>query len=146
MDEPLTQFCNKLRSLFLISWTFLQGSLFCLKSAMNRSSQLKVFDKNRCSTIPVKEFILSKVAGLKPSTLLKNASFRRHFSRVLIIVVEHLFCRTPLNGFSVCRNFSYFCIWFLFNCTITVLLIRDEKLQNALSTWQYLPLLRRWHK
>ena len=65
---------------------------------MNRSSQLKVFDKNRCSTIPVKEFILSKVAGLQPATLLNNEFFRRHFSTVLIILVKHLFCRTPLNG------------------------------------------------
>ena len=68
------------------------------KSVMNRSSQLKVFDKNRCSTIPVKEFILSKVAVLQPATLLKNEFFRRHFSRVLIIVIEQIFCRTPLNG------------------------------------------------
>ena len=52
----------------------------------------------RCSTIPVKEFILSKIAGLQPATLLKIEFFRRYFSRVLIIVVEHLLCRTPLNG------------------------------------------------
>ena len=75
---------------------------------MNRSSQLKVFGKNRCSTIPVKEFILSKVAGLQPAILLQNKFFLKHFSRVLIIVVEHIFCRTPLNGCFCMKKLQLF--------------------------------------
>ena len=62
---------------------------------------LKVFGKNRCLTIPVKEFILSKVAGLKPAILLKNEFFCRHFSRVLIIMTA-----------SGWRNFS--CLYMVF--------------------------------
>ena len=100
---------------------------FFLESVMNRSSQLKVFHKNMCSTIPVKEFVLSKVAGLQPATALKNEFFRRHFSRVLIIVVEHLFCRTPLNGCFCMGKLQLFIYGFCFLC-IYGTLIRDEKL------------------
>ena len=97
--------------------------------------------------MPVKEFILSKVAGLQPATLLKNEFFRWHFSRVLIIVVEHLFCRTPLNGCFCMEKPKLFIYGFCFIVHIRyILLIRDEKLQNALCTWRYFPLLRRWHK
>ena len=67
---------------------------------MSRSSELRVFNKNACLTIPVKEFILSRVAGLQPATLLKNELFCRHFSRILIIAVEQL------------RNFS--CLYMVF--------------------------------
>ena len=87
---------------------------FFLKSVMNRSSQLKVFDKNMCSTIPVKEFVLSKVAGIQPTTALKNEFFRRHFSRVLIIVVEDLFCRTTPNGCFCMEKLQLFIYGFCF--------------------------------
>ena len=81
---------------------------------MNRTSQLKVFGKNSCSKMPVKEFILSKVAAPQPATLLKSEFFRRHFSRVLIIVVEHLFCRTPLNGCFCIEKLQLFMYCFCF--------------------------------
>ena len=112
---------------------------------MNRSSQLKVFDKKRCSTVPVKEFNLSKIAVLQPATLLDNEIFRRHFSRVLIIVVEHLFSRTPLNGCFCMEKLHLFIYGFCF-LYIYGTLIRYEKLQNALCRCQYFPLIRRWHK
>ena len=81
---------------------------------MNRSDQLKVFDKNRCSVIPVKEFILGNVAGLQPATLLKNKFFRRYFLRVLIIVIEQLFCRTLLNGCFCMEKLQFFIYGFCF--------------------------------
>ena len=97
---------------------------FCLESFINRRSQLKVFD-NTCERIHFK-------AGLQPATLLKNEFFRRHFSRVLIIIVEHLFSRHLLVAASVWRNFS--CLYMVFVLLyIYGILIRDKKLQNALN-------------
>ena len=81
---------------------------------MNRGSQLKVFYENRCSTMPVKEFILRKVADLQPAILLKNEFFRRYFSTVLIIVVEHLLYRTPLNGCFCMEKLQLFIYGFCF--------------------------------
>ena len=82
----------------IIMRVYTRVRFFCLESVMNRNNTLKVFDENRCLTKPVKEFILSKVVGLQPATLIKNEFFRRHFSRVLTIFVEQIFCRAPFNG------------------------------------------------
>ena len=124
-----------------LSREFVPGFAFLFGKCYEQKKVTEGFDK------PVKEFILSKVAGLQPATLLKNEFFRRHFSKVLIIAVEHLFCRTPLNGCFCMEKPKLFIYGFCFIVHIRyILLIRDEKLQNALCTWRYFPLLRHWHK
>ena len=66
---------------------------------MFRSSHGEVICKlavqHQCSKINVNKFVFDKVAGLLLVALLKSELFHRYFSRILMIA-EHLFCRTHL--------------------------------------------------